>query len=247
MISGRVGWLVTSAICWTFANAAVCPGNTSSCTNGPLMLQARQLIGKHGGNIQRLSLAGMMTMWSDSSTTIVGGSCEYANSGNGGINSPAASSPYVASRTYCAADDALYSGGAACGSCWLVSYDGSPATDPGRAGSLVVQIVDSGSAKTFDCQLTAFNIITGASTGVFPIHYEPVDCEVSSGGPVVTVLDGSNAWYTKVIFSNLPRGVLHAAVVLGGEKLFNERSKWGHMVCKYSRPDWWQSICFLQH
>jgi len=98
-----------------------------------------------------------------------------------------------------------------------VTYDGSEGTDPGRPGSLVVQIVDSGSAKTFDCHVDAFAEITGARTGVFPIIYEPVDCDTAPGqGAVVTVLGGNNAWYTKVIFSNLPQGVHAAKLQLDG-------------------------------
>merc|ERR1712187_423857 len=80
---------------------------------------------------------------------------------------------------------------------------GSSATDPGRAGELIVQVVDSGSAKTFDCQLQAFQTITGSATGVFPISYEPVDCRTGNGVAVATMLDGNNAFFTKVIFSNL--------------------------------------------
>merc|ERR1719401_602848 len=165
-----------------------------------------------------------MTMWSDSPTTIVGGSCEYANAATGGTSSPAATSPYVASKAYCAADAALYANGAHCGSCYRVSYDGSEATDAGRAGSLIVQIVDSGSAKTFDCQVEAFEAITGARTGVFPISYEPVDCNVGTGGLTATVLDGENAWYTKVVFSNLPKAVIGAELVVGGQGFSMQRS-----------------------
>jgi len=170
------------------------------------------------------SSPGMMTMWSDSPTTLVGGSCEYANAANGGLTSPAATSPYVAALAYCAADDGLYAGGAACGNCYRVSYDGSPTTDPGHPGSLVVQIVDSGSAKTFDCQLTAFQAITGASTGVFPVDYEPVDCETAAGGAAATVLDGNNAWYTKVIFSNLPKAVVAARLAVGSKRFAMSRN-----------------------
>jgi len=66
------------------------------------------------------------------------------------------------------------------------------AADPGRPGSLVVQIVDSGSAKTFDCHVDAFEEIIGARTGVFPITYEPVDCGTTPGhAAVATVLDGN--------------------------------------------------------
>jgi len=82
---------------------------------------------------------------------------------------------------------------------------------------MIVQIVDSGSAKTFDCQVDAFEAITGARTGIFPITYEPVDCEIVDGqGPVATVLDGDNAWYTKVIFSNLPKAVASAELKING-------------------------------
>merc|ERR1719336_2617530 len=159
---------------------------------------------------------GRLTMWSDSPSTIVGASCEYANAALGGVRAPSATSPYVASRAYCAADDALYQAGATCGACFRVTYDGSPATDPGRAGSLVVQIVDSGSAKTFDCQVDAFETITGSRTGIFPVTYEPVDCE-TEGDARATVLDGGNAWYTKVIFSNLPGAVISADIDVGGK------------------------------
>merc|ERR1712218_293378 len=63
----------------------------------------------------------------------------------------------------------------------------------------------------------AFEAITGARTGIFPITYEPVDCEIAiDHGPVITVLDGNNAWYTKVIFSNLPTAVASAELVVNG-------------------------------
>lgn len=165
-----------------------------------------------------------MTMWSDSPTTVIGGSCEYANAANGGLSSPAATSPYIGARAYCAADAALYNSGATCGSCYRVSYDGSEATDAGRAGSLVVQIVDSGSAKTFDCQVDAFEAITGARTGVFPITYTPVDCDTAASGATATVLDGGNAWYTKVIFSNLSQAVVSAELIVGKQSFSMQRA-----------------------
>jgi len=165
-----------------------------------------------------------MTMWSDSPTTIVGGSCEYANAANGGTSSPAATSPYVGSLAYCAADANLYANGASCGSCYRVAYDGSDATDAGTAGSLVVQIVDSGSAKTFDCQVEAFEAITGATTGIFPITYEPVDCDVAAGGATATVLDGGNAWFTKVIFSNFAQAVIGAELQVGNQMFVMQRA-----------------------
>jgi len=168
--------------------------------------------------------SGRMTMWSGSSTTIVGSSCEYANSANGGLKSPTAISPYVKNRAYCAADDKLFKGGANCGACYRVRYGGGAATDPGRAGSLIVQIVDSGSAKTFDCHLKAFQKITGARTGIFPISYTPVSCLRKKGGAVAMVLDGNNAYYTKVIFSNLQKAVRSASMTIAGSKINLKRA-----------------------
>jgi len=206
--------------CSTETSEAAFPAKSCALTHGKMLLQV-----KHDSTKTIASAEdGLMTMWSASDTTIVGGSCEYANAANGGLSSPAATSPYVASKAYCAADSVLYDDGAACGNCYRVVYDGSTATDPGVAGSLVVQIVDSGSAKTFDCQLAAFNTITGATTGVFPISYEPVPCETTVGGPTATVLDGNNAWYTKVIFSNLPHAVTGAMLKLGTKSFTMQRN-----------------------
>lgn len=161
--------------------------------------------------------SGFMTMWSGSPTTIVGSACEYADASSGGVDAQSASSPYVGRRAYCAADAGLYNGGAACGSCFRVSYSGSGGTDPGRAGSLVVQIVDSGSAKTFDCQLDAFRAITGSDTGIFPVSYESVDCDVAPVGSTATVLVGNNAYYAKGIFADLKQAVTAAELHIAGE------------------------------
>jgi len=166
---------------------------------------------------------GRMTMWSDSPSAVVGGSCEYANANNGGLSSPAAASPHIGSLAYCKVDSTLYENGAKCGSCYRVSYDGSQAIDSGRAGSLVVQIVDSGGANTFDCQVEAFEVITGARTGIFPITYEPVDCNVAAYGATATVLDGGNAHYTKVIFSNLAQAVVGAELIVGTQGFSMQR------------------------
>jgi len=88
-----------------------------------------------------------------------------------------------------------------------------------------VQIVGYGSAKTFNCHADAFETITGARTGVFPVTYEPVDCDMPNGqGPTATVLDGMNSWYTKVIFSNLPQGVSAATLKIDGKAYAMQRS-----------------------
>merc|ERR1719195_1508573 len=139
------------------------------------------------------------------------------------MDAPSATSPYVAARAYCAVDFSLYQQGWTCGSCFNVSYDGSPATEPGRAGSMIVQIVADGGdgawwSKNFDCQVDAFEAITGARTGVFSITYEPVPCDLDpSHGPVATVLDGDDASHTKVIFSNLPHAVVNAELKVDGK------------------------------
>lgn len=148
----------------------------------------------------------------------MGSSCEYANGRIGGVRSPAAHSPYVRSRSYCAVDAALYRQGEACGSCYRISYDGSPATDPGRPGSHIIQVVDSGSAMTFDCQVTAFEHITGQVTGIFPIWYEPVRCDTGGSLPRATVIDGTNPMYGRVVFSNFPRAVAWAKLYIGNKK-----------------------------
>merc|ERR1719476_340493 len=163
------------------------------------------------------AIAGKLTMWSDNPTIIVGGSCEYANAAGGGVSAPFGHEPLHLSTSLLAVDSALYRGGAACGSCFRVSYDGSDATDTGRPGSMIVEVVDSGSAKEFDCQVDAFETITGARTGVFPITYEPVDCDTADTGATVTLLDGGNAWYTKVVFGNLRQGVQSARLTVGTE------------------------------
>merc|ERR1719237_883825 len=51
-----------------------------------------------------------------------------------------------------------------------------------------------------------------------------MDCNVGMGGLTATVLDGDNAWYTKVIFSNLPKAVIGAELVVDGESFSMQRS-----------------------
>merc|ERR1712167_65554 len=46
--------------------------------------------------------------------------------------------------------------------------------------------------------------------------YEEVECE-DIGSPTATVLDGGNAWYNKMIFSGLSRGVSAASIKIGGD------------------------------
>jgi hypothetical protein len=165
------------------------------------------------------STSGKMTMWSSASDVIVGSSCEYANSAQGGLSSPAATSPYITSKRYCAVSSDLYGLGLACGRCYRLTFDGTDTTEStgcASAGSSIIQVVDSGSTHEFDCQETVFEEITGCDTGVMGITYEEVECE-DVGSPTATVLDGDNAWYNKMIFSGLSRGVSAASIKIGGD------------------------------
>merc|ERR1711902_46707 len=82
--------------------------------------------GGEGGQSLGSSQSAKMTMWSLHSDVIVGSniaheggpsSCKFADPKNGGLSSPAATSPYIRTRMYCAADiNSLYDHGKACGS-----------------------------------------------------------------------------------------------------------------------------------
>ena len=83
---------------------------------------------------------------------------------------------------------------------------------------MVVQIIGShGGSNNLDCFFDAFNTIAGAHAGTFEVSLEPVECEVTGAGPVATVVDGDNAWYTRAIFSNLPHAVLAAWISVDGK------------------------------
>jgi len=155
--------------------------------------------------------------------TAVGATCEYANTVNGGLKSPAATSPYISSGRHCAADLSKFAGGAGCGACFKISHNGHDGTDPSRAGSEIVQVVNSADAVDFSCNPVVFNTITGATTGIFPITYEPVACETTSDFGAATVLDGNNAYYTKAIFSDLPHAVSKATLMVGSKSFAMQR------------------------
>ena len=122
---------------------------------------------------------------------------------------------------YCAVNDQLHQMGMGCGECFVVEYSGQGGTDPGRAGSAVIQVVDSGSAKEFDCFLNVFEEITGSSTGIFPITYTKIPCKVT--GPTAVILDGNNAWYVKVLFAGGSAGVQAARMDIGSTNYNMER------------------------
>jgi hypothetical protein len=169
-----------------------------------------------------LGTAGLMTMWTTNPTAVQGSSCEMAHpasvaKGNAWLK------PYVTTnKRYCAVDDKLRASGMSCGTCYKITYTGQPATDPGRPGSAVIQVVDSGSAKEFDCFVDVFKEITGASTGVFPIYYKQVDCVET--GPTVVVLEGNNVWYTKVLVVGGHTGVKAISMTIDGQRYNLQRN-----------------------
>lgn len=159
-----------------------------------------------------------MTMWSTDPQEIVGSSCEFANIAQGGTGSPAAANPYIASGRYCAVDAELYGGAVACGRCYRITFNGAETTETtgcNRPGAAVVMVVDSGSAAVFDCHLPVFRDISGCETGVMGIQFEQVACQ-GAGPPTATILDGGNAYFVKVLFSGLERGVDAATITVGG-------------------------------
>jgi len=160
---------------------------------------------------------GHMTMWSASESTVVGGACQFANPGLGGLRASSAASPYVHSKMYCAGNKKTFAMGDACGRCFEISYDGAAATDAGRPGSTIIQVVDSGADAEFDCELAAFKTITGSITGIFPISYSQVPCEVSPGGQVATVL-AANRYFMIAIFANSHSPARKATFIQGGKE-----------------------------
>jgi hypothetical protein len=163
-----------------------------------------------------------MTMWTSDVTAVRGSSCGYADPsatrlGDAWLN------PYVKRKMYCAVNNDIWAGGQACGRCYRVSYNGTGGTDPGRAGSAIIQVVDSGSYESFDCFLDAHRAISGAITGNFPVTYRQVACRNPSNTTVV-MLDGNNAWYTKVLVAGGTRGVISVKISVGGKTYRMTRS-----------------------
>jgi len=160
---------------------------------------------------------GFTTTWTSDPNTIQGGACEYATP-SATAQGDSWLSPFVTAGNYCGVTLDLFEGGAACGRCYLVSYDGSPATDPGRPGEQIVQIVETGTAGSydnlFDCFIDAKERITGSPTGIFPITYTQVDCP-NPASPAAVVLDGNNAWYVKVLLAGGPSGIVSATLRIG--------------------------------
>jgi len=168
-------------------------------------------------NLGAAGVKGGMTMWSNDESTVVGGACQFANKQTGGLRAKSARSPYIQNRGYCAVNSQRWRGGDACGECYQISYHGEAASDPGRPGSVEIQVVDSGADKDFDCELPAFKKATGSVTGIFPITFKQVPCNVAPGGMTATVL-ASNPYFLIVIFANSASPVRKATLTVGGKK-----------------------------
>jgi hypothetical protein len=180
-----------------------------------------------------LATSGHMSSWVDSltglpSSFLVDSSCQFANKQDGGVKSPAATSPHLVSGRYCSiqADIVRPGAGARCGACYNVSA---------RAGWEVVQVVDTtqeagwGSPE-FVCNPDVFTSITGASTGVFPVSYNKIACEVDSAVGVATVFrqwDETNGYLTAARFSDLPYPVSSAKLKIGKKSFPMSDREWG--------------------
>ena len=158
---------------------------------------------------------GQLTMWTTDANAVKSASCEYASTTATSGGSTPWLTNYVTPGMYCAVSDDLFSNGVGCGSCYRVVYNGVGGTDPGVAGSAIIQVVNSGAGGTkhFDCFLTAHKKITSASTGIFPVAYTKVAC--TSSPLAAVILDGNNAYYTKVLFAGGTNGVKAATMMIG--------------------------------
>jgi len=171
------------------------------------------------GPVLANGLSGTMSMWADTEDTLVGyksegDSCKFADKEMGGLSAPTAQTPYIISKHYCAVNHEMFRAGSICGACYRITYAGDQPQGLGRLGSLVVQVVDSGAWATFDCHMSAFETITGASTNTFSIAYEPVPCATSSEGAVAAVLSYDYYW-TKFVFSDMKYPVESAEITVG--------------------------------
>lgn len=155
-----------------------------------------------------------MTRWQTPTYAIPPGSCQmtqepFIAEGSTWLD------PYITNGTRCCAVPIeMFEKGLDCGTCYEITYTGEPATNPGRAGSATVQVINHGDIKGFDCQLEVFQEITGATGGIFPVHFTQVDCIYTP--PTVVVLTGDNAYFTKVLVVGGHTGVKAVSMNLGG-------------------------------
>jgi len=161
--------------------------------------------------------SGVLTMWSKNQDIITGSMCGYAANVIGGLNSPAiTNSHYFPNRFLCAANQNRHPN--SCGKCFRITYtSGGSEGNRARPGSAEIQIVDAMAAdRDFDCLVDPFRQITGTDTGVMPITYEEIPCTLTDNGrSKITVMDGGNSWWTKVIVSNAKSSVKRIDMTIG--------------------------------
>lgn len=166
---------------------------------------------------------GAMTMWTTNPGAVSGSACGFASPELGLellAANPSWLQPYVNKTMYCAANNVLFKKGIGCGRCYRIWYDENDGgTDPGRSGKADIQIVDlaGGSDKAFDCYIDAFDKITGADTGSFPVTYRRIPCKQPAPALSAAIIDGDNAWYVKVLFAGGIDGVRRAKIKVGPE------------------------------
>ena len=157
---------------------------------------------------------GELTWWTDSQGAVEGGSCEYSKAASV-MNGATWLAPYLAPGFHCAVSDDLFQGGLGCGKCFHLYYSGVGGTNQAQEGSALIQVTNSGAggSKHFDCFDGAFQALTGISTGIFTIDYYQVDCAYT---PVtIVVLDGPNAYYTKVLVAGCHTSVKAMDITVG--------------------------------
>lgn len=157
-----------------------------------------------------------MTRWQTPTFAIPPGSCQMTQEASIAQGSTWLD-PYITNGTRaCAVPTEMFQNGLECGTCYQITYTGEQATNPGRAGSATVQVINHGDIMGFDCQPEVFQEITGATGGIFPVYFKQVDCIYTP--PTVVVLTGDNAWYTKVLVVGGHTGVKAVSMDLGGTR-----------------------------
>ena len=160
-------------------------------------------------------------MWTTNPGALIGAQCEYANPPVNSITDGVLI-PYLRDGYHCAIGDSnpAFGGGEHCGQCYRLT---------GPAGSAVVSVSNGGAGgdSHFDCMLTSFQKITGMSTGVVDISYEPVHCDEVQGAPTIINWADQNAYYCKMMIENVGgSGVIDSVRSCVGEQC-NELSRAG--------------------
>ena len=163
---------------------------------------------------------GELTWWTASEPgPLQGSSCEYASSA-ATTHDASWLSTYVSGGMYCAVSDDLFANGEGCGKCYRVTYTSGGTNDSeAQSGTADIQVVNSGAGGTehFDCFEDAHKAITGISTGIHPVSYYEIPCTYTP--PAIVILDGPNAYYTKVLVAGGTTGVAGVDIILDGNRV----------------------------